>query len=209
MDSRFPGLLSNEYVGFVCTVDSRTRRVFEFYVLLSWAIASCTQCVAGVLLLLYRPDCSAPTNFWLVLDGVLVVLLVLVFRFVQYQSLRTRVNWKNARHDSEVPRCFTRKEWESLRNVQREVAGNRDIVIGAVKMLCGVPLVGANLAVKVTGNAWFWFEFFPKDCDNVAYLTTLLFACVQIGLVAATSCWWFGFKEPEQVLDKVQLNCNP
>ena len=67
-------------------------------------------------------------------------------------------------------------------------------------MLCGVPLLGANLAVKVTGNAWFWLELFPKDCDDTTYLVTLVFACLQLGLAAATSCWWFVYKEPPQVI---------
>jgi len=199
MDSRrFPGRISDEPPEVADTVDGRTRRDFELCVLWSWIVISCAQTVAGFYLLFHSPDCSAPTNFWLALDGLLVVLLVLVYRFVKRQSLLARVNWKNARYDPEVPRCFTRKEWEGMKSRQRDVAGNRDAVVGAVKMMCGVPLVGANLAVKVTGNAWFWLELFPKECDNGSYLTTLIFASAQIGLVAATSCWWFVYREPPQ-----------
>jgi hypothetical protein len=86
-----------------------------------------------------------------------------------------------------------------LRVPQRQVANRRETVIGCTKIVCGIPLIGMNLAVKVTGQSWFWLELFPTECDNVSYGFTLLFVSLQLGMAFATSCWWYLYRDPPQV----------
>jgi hypothetical protein len=97
------------------------RRTLELALTLSWGILSFTQIIAGVLLVLCLTGCRAPTDVWLVLDGILSLLLLLVLVFLKRESLHARINWKNA-HNTKTqrdrPRGFTRKEWEDISNGQ-------------------------------------------------------------------------------------------
>jgi len=187
----------------------KDRRTLELALTFSWGLLSFSQIVAGVLLVLYLTGCRAPTNVWLVLDGILSLLLMLVLVFLKRESLHARINWKNAHYTQtqhDRPRGFSRKEWEDISNGQRQVANRRETVIGCTKIVCGIPLIGMNLAFKVTGQSWFWLELFPTECDSVSYGFTLLFVSLQLGMALATSCWWFLYREPPQEILTAEEN---